>query len=73
MEPGSDTTNSSASTGKWRRVIDPPDRGEVVWTVDWDSARMVPEKATLVSTGHDIWVSEETGHIVYPTHWKAIG
>ena len=72
MEQDSTTTVSSALAGEWRRVIDPPERGEVVWTVDWDSARMVPEKATLVSTGHDIWVSEDTGHIVYPTHWRPL-
>lgn len=71
MAHDSSTTSSSASTGSWRRVIDPPDRGEVVWVKDehvpgWE------EPASLVSTGHDIWVSELSGHIVYPTHWKAI-
>ena len=71
MEQDNTTTGSSRGNGDWRLVIDPPDRGEAVWVMDANIPSWV-DRASLVSTGHDIWVSEETGHIVYPTHWKAI-
>lgn len=71
MQLKNDTTDSSVAIGEWRRVIDPPERGEAVWVMDTNIPSWV-DRASLVSTGHDIWVSEETGHIVYPTHWKAI-
>jgi hypothetical protein len=55
----------------WRRVIDPPERGETVWVKD-ENIPDWKDKASLVTSGHDIWISETTGHIVYPTHWKDI-
>lgn len=71
MSQDNTTTGSSASTGNWRRVIDPPDLGEIVWVKD-ENVPGWEEPASLVTSGHDIWVSELSGHIVYPTHWKVM-
>lgn len=71
MAHDSSTNASSPAGGEWRKVIDPPDRGEVVWVKD-ENVPGWEEPASLVTSGHNIWVSELSGHIVYPTHWKTM-
>jgi len=53
----------------WRSIMTPPDRGATVLVKDVDSSGW-EEKATMVMP--NLWVSEVSGHIVYPTHWKEL-
>ena len=55
---------------EWRSVTDPPALGEVVLVKDDDNTGW-EDRATLL-TAQSLWVSEVTGHIVFPTHWKAM-
>lgn len=57
MEQEVSTSDSSMATGEWRRVSDPPERGEVV-LVKEENIPNWEEPASLVTSGQSIWVSE---------------
>ena len=71
MEQEVSTSDSSMATGEWRRVSDPPKGGAVVLVKD-ENVPGWEELAFLVAPTKTIWMSEISGHLVYPTHWKEL-